>query len=990
MVGRQRSPFGELVWTYRRQLGWTQAALAASAVRDDDHGHVSPRTIAEIERRVDHPSQWLAPQPGTVDALVRALSLPAQPAALREFLEAAAVTRARRLPEPTRGSTSGQPVDAQPTSFDAFDLDTIAQTSTAAFVAAGRQDHLDHIARNLREIAAGQPRMVFVSAEAGTGKTWLVSEAARRAVHDHPDLVVLWGNSTGRLGATDPYQPFRQILRAMVGDIGIASPQQLVSSQNRQRILNRLPIALDALRDEGMGLMHRLLAPTALENPNLQPHQTPELARHIAALTTSAPTAIAEEPDILLSRVLRQYANAGPTLIVLEDLHWTDANTATVLFKFLDDLQASLSPILVLGTFRPGDLLIHDPDEEHPLPPLLQRAASFYPDHIIDLSTALDATEGRAFVSEVCARGGHDLDNQELDAIYKRTRGLPIVVNGLLRLHDGNVSEFANAAARALNGETRMSPPIEIRAMFEGQLDRLDDDALNLLTFASVQGNGFSAEILMRAAGISPGDFDTMVNDILNKQHHLVEPGGVSTIGGHRIREYQFSHALLRDHIYLDRTTDFERSHLHLATAEAALEIFGEHDRDASSIVAFHLDRAGEINRAASAYVVAGDQAFNLSQFDRAWHAYNRVIELDTHQSNPLAEAQALLGLGNCARSLDHPVDAAIWLNKAIDISRRRGFTATHARSLSTLGMLDYDSGHVHQGADRLRRAIDLHLQAEDFEEASRSMARISYNLHGMGHYDEAAFHASRGIDLAKQAGNDALVVGARIGLANCLLDIGLFDQAIAHYEDGIAISTGLSDAHRVNICLINISLCRIELGQWNAAQEAMDRMMAPGRIVIPRYVGVAWFQYGLAAEGLGAFGHAHTCYEQSAHIRKHNGQEALLIDSHAGLLRIAIHNQDLATVRDLTGDIAGRAAEHGLDGIEHVARLAVTMMEAARMLGDEDLASTWLTWGYNYIVTRANRLADPEHRRSYLHNVTTHRRLVAMAIDNGLPPPPS
>src|SRR5690606_4867651 len=129
-------------------------------------------------------------------------------------------------------------------------------------------------------------------------------------------------------------------------------------------------------------------------------------------------------------------------------------------------------------------------------------------------------------------------------------------------------------------------------------------------------------------------------------------------------------------------------------TAEAAIEVFGENDRDASSIIAYHLDRAGEVNRAASAYVVAGDQAFNLSQFDRAWQAYNRVIDLDVHRSNPLAEAQALLGLGNCARSLDHAGDAVVWINKAIDISRRRGFTSIHAHALSALGMLDYDSGH--------------------------------------------------------------------------------------------------------------------------------------------------------------------------------------------------------------------------------------------------------------------------------------------------------
>ena len=58
-------------------------------------------------------------------------------------------------------------------------------------------------------------------------------------------------------------------------------------------------------------------APTKAEMPKKpgatkRPSNTP--------VSTSAPAVISEEPDILLSRVLRHYAQAGPTLIVLEDL----------------------------------------------------------------------------------------------------------------------------------------------------------------------------------------------------------------------------------------------------------------------------------------------------------------------------------------------------------------------------------------------------------------------------------------------------------------------------------------------------------------------------------------------------------------------------------------------------------------------------------------------------------------------------------------------
>ena len=73
----------------------------------------------------------------------------------------------------------------------------------------------------------------------------------------------------------------------------------------------------------------------------------------------------------------------------------------------------------------------------------------------------------------------------------------------------------------------------------------------------------------------------------------------------------------------------------------------------------------------------------------------------------------------------------------------------------------------------------------------------------------------------------------------------------------------------------------------------------------------------------------------------------------------------------------------HGLDGIEHTGRLSLAMVAAAQFLGDRPAALASLTWGYDFITSRANRLADPHHRHAYLTIVPAHREIMTLVNSN-------
>jgi hypothetical protein len=86
-----------------------------------------------------------------------------------------------------------------------------------AEVFVGRERELARLDTFLEQAVAGHGQVVFVSGEAGTGKTALLQEFARHSQVKHDELVMAGGNCNAYTGVGDPYLPFRDVLVALTG-----------------------------------------------------------------------------------------------------------------------------------------------------------------------------------------------------------------------------------------------------------------------------------------------------------------------------------------------------------------------------------------------------------------------------------------------------------------------------------------------------------------------------------------------------------------------------------------------------------------------------------------------------------------------------------------------------------------------------------------------------------------------------------------------------
>ena len=180
-----------------------------------------------------------------------------------------------------------------------------------AFV--GRHSEMERLEAVWAAVEGDRRQVVFVGGEPGVGKTRLAAEVAA-ALREH-GATVLWGSCREEFNT--PYRPFVAIL---------------------EQALEQMPT--EALRDI-----------------------TPQAAAPLLRLTTAAlgpwPTAASFVPgdgdsravlfDAVL-RVLLAVAEQGPTVLVLEDLHWAPEPTLAMLSHLVESTAGE--QLLVLATRR--------------------------------------------------------------------------------------------------------------------------------------------------------------------------------------------------------------------------------------------------------------------------------------------------------------------------------------------------------------------------------------------------------------------------------------------------------------------------------------------------------------------------------------------------------------------------------------------------------------------------------------------------------------
>ena len=330
-----------------------------------------------------------------------------------------------------------------------------------------REGELQRLDRFLDAALAGEGQVCFVSGEAGSGKTALVTEFARRAEELHPDLIAAFGQADAQTGIGDPYLPFREVLGLLTGDTSTRR-DRTISPENANRLRKWVGVSARFLVELAPELVGLLVpgAGVALKAAKATAEMTGWLGK-TEKTKQSDPDAATGDSRLDQEIVFEQYtrfvtslAEETPLLLILDDLQWADPSSIALLFRL--GRRIGQSRVLIVGTYRPEELALeaavtdpaverHPAGARHPLEKVIAELKRYQGEIELSLD-ATDEAERRAFVDSLLDNEPNVLDEGFRAALFRHTDGQALFTVELLRAMQERGDLVHNASGEWMPG----------------------------------------------------------------------------------------------------------------------------------------------------------------------------------------------------------------------------------------------------------------------------------------------------------------------------------------------------------------------------------------------------------------------------------------------------------------------------------------------------------------------------------------------------------
>ncbi len=500
----------------------------------------------------------------------------------------------------------------------------------------GRDTELSAIRDRMDRLAEQEGGAILtLVAEAGLGKSRLAAEAVRMAHERGFDCIE---GSCLSFGRAISYWPFREAIRRHFG-IGEDDPEDIAWERLRSGLGYLFPEGVDDL----LPYLGTLLA---LRLP----------AEYVDRTRYLDGRAMGQQVYRSCLRLLECLALRRPLMVVLEDWHWADDSSVELLSHLLP--LARRVPILFLVAMRSGE----------------DRSA-------LALTEALDGDSGLRDCQttitlsmlppddslRVAANllAGASLSSAVRGLLLDRAGGNPLFMEELVRVLIASGAMVRNASTSQWETTARLAEtplPRTIEGIIVGRVDRLEDEAKQVLKAAAVVGRSFFYRVLRAVTQASTAlDADLAIlqrTELIKERRRLPE------------LEYMFQHPLVQQATY-NSLLEERRRELHRQVGETLEELFAGQIEEFYPMLAHHFAQAHDWGKAQQYLFRAGDQAGSIAADAEALEHYRNALAASQRAGGILFSRveQAVLDrkIGEALFRLGQNEESITYLRSALD-----------------------------------------------------------------------------------------------------------------------------------------------------------------------------------------------------------------------------------------------------------------------------------------------------------------------------------
>jgi predicted ATPase/class 3 adenylate cyclase len=628
---------------------------------------------------------------------------------------------------------------------------------------AGRHAELAMLEAQFAQARGGRGQLVLVVGEAGLGKSRLLHELRERV--DAPDMRVLQGRcrSYGGLALYSPFvETLRELLRLPLTEKRSISVDEVVAR------IREISSSLEPF----VPLYLHLLSMTSDAHP---------LPQHLRGEPLQS--AMGEALTALLTAV----AGISPTLLMLEDWHWSDEGSRETLRQLTE--VTSAHSLLIVVTSRP-----QLPGQDGPWNATRIQLAP------LDLAGSIEIMREVLHVPRVSAELAH--------RVHERTGGNPffleetcetLVEQHLITVRDGEGIAAGGVAALCL--------PDTVQAVIRARLDGLERDSVEVLRIASVIGREFAHKLLVDVVGEN-ADPSAALERL--KMAGLVQQSGFGAES-----TYRFKHVLTHEVTY-DSLLGHQRRALHGTVGRAIERRYAQLIDEQADVLAHHFGCAEEWRSAIQHGRSAANRAIALSQFADALDTLDRVREwltrLPDEEQCPDQVADVLLQQERMCETLGQRGRQQDLIGELVALLAPRGASERLAQAYLRQGDLLTLLKRFNEADRALSTSLRLSRERHDAALERHVLRSIGLLRWHEGRYAEALAITDSALEIDRERNDELAVAGDLSNRGQILKSMGEFDLARASLEEAIAIPAQAAEPATLTYNLhILANICRAQ-----------------------------------------------------------------------------------------------------------------------------------------------------------------------------------
>jgi tetratricopeptide (TPR) repeat protein len=700
----------------------------------------------------------------------------------------------------------------------------------------GRSAEFQAMRQYWSSASQGQAQLVLLSGEPGVGKTRLANEFIAYARLQ--GSAVLQGGCY-EYEASIPYLPLAEALR------------EWASAQPEGRLRERLGGLAAELARLAPEIENRL-GPTP-PNPPLPP----------------------EEERLRLydyfARFLQGLAAENGLLLFVDDLHWADRGTLSMLHYLLRRLRGER--VLLLAAYREIEL-----DRAHPL-------AAALVEWNRERGVALTRLQlGRLSLKDCQALLGVLFGQQEVSeefaqAIFRETEGNPFFIEEVIKalIEAGQIYRQEGVWERREVDE--LAIPQSIKEAVGRRLNRLSPQASETLQQAAVLGKVFEFSELAAFAGVPEDRLLDALDVALAAQ--LIQPEGEEA--------FVFTHDKIREVLY-EELNPIRRRRLHQRLAENLERLYpGQAAEPHVEDLANHFLHSGDLQKGLHYAILAAEKAVALYAYDEALRYYGLAAECAHSLELParLAEVEEAAGDTHARRGMFYPAvesyeraleQVAVQLERAAEATAREQLREAGAVLKNKIATVYAQVGDE-RGPALLREAQENLNPQTQLLELANNLAMQGRYLHYRGQHSQAIAILQRALELAEPADLPAALVFIYSYLSGAYQHLGLMDQSMEWARACITLGERENDPSATAVGYEFLAEDLFFLARWEEGIECALKDQEIGE-QIGSLDRVAWsgFAHSACLFGQGRLAEARRLVETRLALAEQTGDHRLIV----------------------------------------------------------------------------------------------------------------